>query len=94
MNVQIRALKADIIADLEVISDIYAAINRYGTVPASEEQLIVVAYYLHNLYCAFESIFQRIAEVFGNQISDRTGWHADLLRRMALNVEGVRPRLL
>jgi len=62
--------------------------------PTGEEQLIVVAYYLHNLYCAFESILQRIAEVFGNHISDRAGWHADLLRRMTLDIEGLRPRLL
>jgi hypothetical protein len=49
---------------------------------------------LHNLYCAFEGIFQRIAGAFGNQISDQAGWHADLLRRMTLEIEGLRPRLL
>ncbi|MDY7040304.1 MAG: hypothetical protein SVX38_05535 [Chloroflexota bacterium] len=32
--------------------------------------------------------------MFGNHISERAGWHADLLRRMTLNVEGIRPRLL
>ena len=94
MEVQIQTLKADIAADLKAIANIYATINRYGTVVSGEEQLIVVAYYLHNLYCAFESIFQRVAEVFGNQISDRAGWHADLLRRMTLDIEGLRPRML
>ena len=94
MDTQIRTLKADIKADLKAIADIYAALNRYGSVPTGEEQLIAVAYYLHNLYCAFESIFQRIAQVFGNQISDLAGWHADLLRRMTLDIEGLRPRLL
>jgi hypothetical protein len=93
MDAQIRTLKADIRADLEAIADIYAALNRHNT-PTGEEQLIVVAYYLHNLYCAFESILQRIAEVFGNHISDRAGWPADLLRRMTLDIEGLRPRLL
>ncbi len=94
MDAQIRTLKANIQADLGAIADIYAALNRYDTVTADEERLIVVAYHLHNLYCAFESIFQRVAEVFGNQISDRAGWHADLLRRMTLDIEGLRPRLL
>lgn len=94
MNAQIRMLKADIAADLETIAEIYASLNRYDAEPSGEEQLIVVAYYLHSLYCTFESIFQRIAEVFGNHISERAGWHADLLRRMTLNVEGIRPRLL
>jgi hypothetical protein len=94
MDTQIRTLKADIKADLKAIADIYAALNRYSSLPTGEEQLIAVAYYLHNLYCAFESIFQRVAEVFGNQIPDRSGWHADLLRRMTLDIEGLRPRLL
>ena len=56
-----------------------------------QEQMIAVAYYLHNLYCAFESIFQRVAEGVENRISDRTIWHAELLRRMTLDIEGVRP---
>jgi hypothetical protein len=94
MNTRILTLKADIAADLKAIGQLYVAIDRYGTVPTGDEQLIVVAYYLHNLYCAFESIFQRVAEVFENQLSDRAGWHAELLRRMALDIEAIRPRLL
>ena len=94
MNAQIQLLKADITADLEAIAEIYQALEHCGTALGDEPQRIVVAYYLHNLYCAFESIFQRIAEVFGNHISERAGWHADLLRRMTLDIEGLRPRLL
>ena len=94
MNTQIRILKADIAVDLKAIAEIYTAIHRYAPGPTGEEQRIVVAYYLHNLYCAFESIFQCIAEVFENQVSDQAGWHAELLRRMTLEIEGVRPRLL
>jgi hypothetical protein len=95
MDIQIQTLKADIQADLKAIAEIYVALGHYGTMIAdNEETLIIVAYYLHNLYCAFESIFQRIAEVFGNQISDQAGWHAELLRRMTLEIEGHRPRLL
>jgi len=94
MNAQIRNLKADIAADLESIAEIYQALHRSGNDLGSEDQCIVVAYYLHNLYCAFESIFERIAQVFGNQVSDETSWHADLLRRMTLDIEGLRPRLL
>ena len=63
MNTQIRTLKADMAADLKAVAEIYTAIDRYGLPSTSEEHLIVVAYYLYNLYCAFESIFQRIAEV-------------------------------
>jgi len=94
MNAQIRTLKADIAADLKAIAETYTAINRYASGPTGEEQLIVLAYYLHNLYCAFESIFQHIAEVFENQISDQASWHTELLRRLTLDIEEVRPRLL
>ena len=94
MNVQIRTLKADIAADLRGISEIYSSLDGYPDVLVDQEQMIAVAYYLHNLYCAFESIFQRVAEVFENQITDRTTWHAELLRRMTLDIEGVRPYLI
>jgi len=94
MNVQIQTLKAEIAADLKAIAEIYDALTEYDTRLTGDERVIVLAYYLHNLYCAFESIFQRVASVFGNQIADRSGWHAGLLRRMTLDIEGVRPRLL
>lgn len=94
MSAQIRTLKAEILADAQAIADSFALLGNYRSQPQSDEQLIARAYYLHNLYCAFESIFQRIAEVFENQISDRAGWHAELLRRMTLDIEGLRPRLL
>jgi len=94
MNAQIRTLKADIAADLQAIAEIYASLDRYPDTLADQEQVIAVAYYLHNLYCAFESIFQRVAEVFENQIPDRAAWHAGLLHRMTLDIEGIRPRLI
>jgi hypothetical protein len=94
MNVQIQTLKAEIAADLKAIAEIYDALTEYDTRLTGDERVIVLAYYLHNLYCAFESIFQRVASVFGNQIADRSGWHDGLLRRMTLDIDGVRPRLL
>jgi len=87
-------LKAEIAADLKAIAEIYDSLTEYDTRLTGDECVIVLAYYLHNLYCAFESIFQRVASVFGNQIADRSGWHAGLLRRMTLDIDGVRPRLL
>ncbi|MDW8234320.1 MAG: hypothetical protein RMJ54_16180 [Roseiflexaceae bacterium] len=94
MNARIQMLKAEIAADLKAIAEIYSALAVYGDGLTDNERIIVVAYYLHNLYCAFEGIFQRVAEVFENHISDKGGWHAELLRRMTLDIEGVRPRLL
>ena len=71
MNAQIRTLKADITADLNAIAEICAKLDGYRYELTTQDRLIAAAYYLHNLYCAFESIFGRVAEVFGNQLSDR-----------------------
>jgi hypothetical protein len=94
MREKILALKADIGADLQAIEQIYTMLARQGDVSANDEQAIIVGYYLHNLYNAFESIFQRVAETFENDIADRSQWHALLLKRMTLDIEGIRPRLL
>jgi hypothetical protein len=94
MREMLLALKADINADLRAIDRIYAELDRQGDAIANDEQAIVIGYYLHNLYNAFESIFQRVAETFENDVADSSRWHALLLRRMTLDIENVRPRLL
>lgn len=52
-----------------------------------------LAYTLHNVYCLFENYFLRIAKFFENALDPLT-WHRDLVRRMALEIRGVRPALL
>ncbi len=94
MREKLLALKADINADLRAIDRIYAELDRQGDAIANDEQAIVIGYYLHNLYNAFESIFQRVAETFENDITNSSRWHALLLRRMTLDIEDIRPRLL
>jgi len=49
---------------------------------------------LHNLYSAFENVFKNITTVFGNQIAEPETWHASLLKRMTLDIEGVRPKVI
>lgn len=94
MNAEIRTLKAEIEADLEAIAEIYAALDRYSGQLDTEAGRIAAAYYLHNLYSAFENIFRRVARAFGNAVSDEPGWHVGLLQRMRLDIPGVRPRLI
>ncbi|GFP31917.1 hypothetical protein HKBW3S42_00223 [Candidatus Hakubella thermalkaliphila] len=53
-----------------------------------------VAYQLHNLYCAFEDLFKIIANTFENHIQDKSQYHLELLKRMTMPIEGVRPSLL
>lgn len=52
-----------------------------------------MAYQLHNLYCAYEQFFEVVAHFFENRIEGER-YHTDLLRRMKLEIEGIRPALI
>lgn len=58
--------------------------------PAGVDSL---AYQLHNLYSAFEQLFEEVARFFENRI-DEARYHSDLIRRMQLEIRGIRPALL
>jgi len=86
-------LRAEIRAQVEEIEGIYARLEdrkRKKDKAAMES----VGYQLHNLYCAFEDLFKIVAETFENHIQDKSKYHLELLKRMAISIEGVRPRLL
>lgn len=68
--------------------------GRSEAADAPEELVIpAIGFTVHNLYNAIENYFLRIAKFFENQIQGET-WHRDLVSRMALSIEGVRPALL
>ncbi len=92
MNVQL--LKSDIQVELAALERIFDALPSDDTNLGDAKDAIVIGYYLHNLYNAFESIFKRIAESFENHIPDKSRWHSLLLDRMGRNIQGIRPRLL
>ena len=94
MNESIKLLKADLAADEQVIAKLYESLSGAWDKLDAPDQAIVVGYYLHNLYMAFEHIFERVAETFENQIGDKSQWHAQLLRRMSLDIPDLRPRLV
>lgn len=94
MSEATKLLQADIAADERVISRLYTALSSVWDELDSSEHAIVAGYYLHNLYMAFEHIFERVAETFENHISDKSQWHAQLLHRMILDVPSLRPRLV
>lgn len=53
----------------------------------------VVAGILENYYTCVETQLFRIVQEFGNRV-DAERWHADLLNRLAVDVPGIRPRVL
>jgi hypothetical protein len=61
---------------------------------SSTDTLIVIAYYLHNLYNAFENLFTNIARTFENSLDDAGRWHTQLLERMRLDVTPLRPAVI
>ncbi len=94
MHENMRLLQAEIQADLEDIAKAYEALASASSRIDEQEMDVVVGYYLQVIYGLFENVFQRIATAFGNQISDEAHWHAQLLRRMTLDVKKVRPRVI
>lgn len=91
--VRLSLLRAETQRQLTEIDRIYAKIEqrKQGHDPASLESL---GYQLHNLYCAFEDLLKIVAAFFENQVTDESRYHAKLLRRMSLVVQGVRPALI
>ena len=69
-------------------------------VSAIEKQTVAVeavesaGYWMHNLYCAFEDLFKLVAGFWENSLSADGEFHVQLLKRMLLSIEGVRPALL
>jgi hypothetical protein len=71
MREKFLLLERSIWHDLQAIEQLYRAIGTPTlTDEAGEEALIVLAYRLHNLYNAFENIFQNIAATFENTLDD------------------------
>jgi hypothetical protein len=52
-----------------------------------------LAYTLHNVYCLLENYLLRIAKFFENNLDPET-WHRDLVRRMSVEIRGVRPAFM
>ena len=95
MDGKILVLTNSIRRDMDAIAAIYDELDRHPlTMDADNNTLIVIAYHLHNLYNAFENIFQNIAAVFENSVNDVERWHAQLLERMRLDVMPLRPAII
>ncbi len=80
------------------INTTYARLEK--KVSAIEKQTVTVeavesaGYWMHNLYCAFEDLFKLVAGFWENSLSVDGEFHVQLLKRMLLSIEGVRPALL
>jgi hypothetical protein len=94
--IRLRVLEAEVTAQLAEIEQIYETLeNRASQMrPESPIPIESTAYQLHNLYNAVEDLLKIVANTFENHITDLSQWHTELLRRMTLQISGVRPALL
>lgn len=83
-------LETELAAQMREIERTYKKIEERARLrtPSGSESL---SYQLHNLYSAFEELFEIVARTFENHIAGDTGYHVEILRRMNVAVEGVRP---
>ena len=93
-SAQIQTLLSELQKSRSVLARIVDFYGRYleQTQDASSrsvEQAIVLAEILVSYYTCLETIFLRISQFFENELAAEK-WHQDLLRKMALRIEGIR----
>lgn len=94
-KVDTRILESAIKTQVNEIEEIYQKIaKRSKNFKKSPEKVESLSYQLHNLYCAFEDLFQLVADYFENSIESKDRWHVDLLTKMKIEIEGIRPAFL
>jgi hypothetical protein len=89
----IAELEGDLEALPELLESNAKSMDRIGAGATEELDYAALGYTLHNLYNLMENSFFRIAKHFENDIGSE-GWHKELLHRMTLSIEGIRPRVL
>ena len=62
--------------------------------PVASEMVESTGYWLHNLYSAFEDLFKLTAGFWENNVKINGDFHVNLLKRMLIHIEQVRPALL
>ena len=94
---RLQTLKAELLADMNLLDELvgkYRLVHaKLAAIDPDEFDYVALAYTIVNVYNLMENYFGRIAKCFENEV-DRLSWHKDLIRRMALEIDGVRPALL
>lgn len=100
MNVEseIRTLRGEVQQAFSVLERLerylcdFEASRLIDKEPGTEEAM-VVAQSLSNYYTCLETAFLRISRYFENNLSSQN-WHRDLLEKMTLEIEEIRPRII
>ena len=94
---RVATLIAELNADVEGLGDLaetnLRADGRIRHGATDELDWAALGYTIHNIYNALESYFLRISRFFENDLPPSI-WHRELVERMTIEIEGLRPRLL
>ena len=99
MKYEFELLKADILKELDNIKFLEAEFSKIENMlqlPADQVPYYdrgAIGYILHSFYNGCENIFSSIARFFENDLGPQS-WHRDLLKRMNLEISGIRPKLI
>jgi len=99
MQPNLELLRADVedeLARIAQLEQIFRSVRAKLSLEPEQVQAYdrgAIGYLLHNFYNGCENIFRRIAAFFENDIG-ADSWHADLLRRMRLQIDGYRPAVI
>ena len=67
--------------------------NDLATLGRTRSTALIIAQILENYYTCVETMFFRISQFFENSLCTER-WHADLLDKMALSINGIRPAVI
>ncbi len=90
----LRAEIKEELSQLEKVRIEYEALRpRARPENPTRDGVILIGFHLHSFYNGCENILRLIARFFENDLTSST-WHTDLLKRMMLEIEGIRPRVI
>lgn len=94
--VRFAALKADIDRELRNLERLTRELKEIlsTTAEGSPTRVRAAGSVLHDFYTGVEKIFRRIAVRIDQDLPTGEDWHIQLLQRMAVPVEEIRPRVI
>ncbi len=87
-------LRSEIENELESLSRLTNDLVDCEEVGTTSVVMRAKASIFHDFYTGVERIFTKIAAELNGGIPNTPQWHADLLRDMCLNLEGIRPPVI
>lgn len=90
--VDLQTLASELRADVDIaVSAITVAAERFAErTPSGFDS---AGHHISRAYNVIEQMGLRVAKAFENNIDDERGWHTELIRRLSIRIDGVRPAL-